>query len=75
MKLMCIFSILGGEGVVVSDGMISTLGAEGQLRCFVGSGTLGVTFNSAFCSNDFYLFCVLVEKVIKMSESFFRACN
>ena len=50
---MCIFSILGGEGVVVSDGMICTLGAEGQLRCFVGSGTLGVTFNSAFCSNDF----------------------
>ena len=86
-QAMCIVSTLGGGGVVSSDGMMCTLGSEGRLDCFVmctlgyegrldclvGIGTLGVMFDLAFGSGDFFIFCALVVEAAKMSASFFSA--
>ena len=69
----CILSTLGGRWVVSSDGMMCTLGYEGRLHCFVGIGTLGVTYDSSFLSDDFSLFCDLLVEAVKMTDNLFSA--
>ena len=52
-QLWGIVSTLGGEEVVLSDELMCTLETEGWLDCFVGIGTLIVTFDSVFFSDAF----------------------